>query len=107
MLYFFCFGPNHDQGRDLYYLQNKMIQTGHLETTQILSEGMLHKLLCEKANGIDFDLAKKDVAPFLKNASQKEELTLWSNAFFTDYLIKKIGVLKDDESDLVPGEKDV
>ncbi|WP_353805724.1 nucleotidyl transferase AbiEii/AbiGii toxin family protein [Desulfobacter sp.] len=92
---------------DLYYLQNKMIQTGHLETTQILSEGMLHKLLCEKANGIDFDLAKKDVAPFLKNASQKEELTLWSNAFFTDYLIKKIGVLKDDESDSVPGEKDV
>jgi predicted nucleotidyltransferase component of viral defense system len=46
---------------------------------------------------------KKDVAPFLKNASQKEELTLWSNAFFTDYLIKEIGVLKDDESDLVPG----
>ena len=63
-------------------------------------------MLCEKANGIDFDLAKKDVAPFLKDANQKEELTLWSNAFFTDYLIKEIGVLKG-EPGLVPGRKDV
>ncbi len=54
---------------------------------------MLHRLLCEKANGIDFELAKKDVEPFLKDTKRKEELTLWSNAFFTDYLIKTGGVL--------------
>ena len=81
---------------DLHYLQNKMIQTGHLEADQTLSEEMLHQLLRDKVDEIDFDLAKKDVEPFLKSAVQKEELTLWSNAFFTDYLIKKIEALQED-----------
>jgi hypothetical protein len=84
-----------------------MIQTGHLETTQILSEGMLHKLLCEKANGIDFDLAKKDVAPFLKKCQPERRIDPLVQCFFYRLSYKKIGVLKDDESDLVPGEKDV
>ena len=78
---------------NLHYLQNKMVQTGHLKADQTLSKEMLHRLLCEKANGIDFELAKKDVEPFLKDTKRKEELTLWSNAFFTDYLIKTVGVL--------------
>ncbi|NWH03649.1 nucleotidyl transferase AbiEii/AbiGii toxin family protein [Desulfobacter latus] len=75
---------------DLHYLENKMVQTGHLEAGQRLSEEMLHQLLCDKADQIDFNLAKKDVEPFLKSAIQREELTLWSNTFFTDYIIQKI-----------------
>ncbi len=73
---------------NLQYLQNKMIQTGHLAVNQILSAEMLYKLLREKADKIDFDAAKKDIAPFLKNANQKAELALWSKDFFADCLIK-------------------
>ncbi len=72
---------------NLEYLQNKMIQTGHLETSQTLSEKMLHSLLCEKANQVDFHSARKDVLPFLKNTNRKQELTFWSRDFFTDHLI--------------------
>lgn len=82
---------------DLHYLGNKMIQTGHLEADQTLSEDMFHELLCKKADKIDFDIARKDVEPFLKDARQKEELSLWSREFFTDYLIKEVEVLEDDE----------
>ena len=35
---------------------------------------------------------KKEVEPFLKNSRQKDELNLWSDAFFNDYLIQEIGV---------------
>lgn len=75
---------------DLNYLQNKLIQTGHFEKNQILSKEILHQLLYKKVAETDFDLAKRDVEPFLKNANQKDELNLWSKEFFTDYLIKKI-----------------
>lgn len=83
---------------DLQYLENKMIQTGHLENGKTMSEEMLHQLLCDKAKQIDFHLVKKDVEPFLKSEIQKEELTLWSNAFFTDHIIKKIKALKGKQS---------
>ncbi len=36
---------------------------------------------------------EKDVEPFLKNSRQKDELDLWSDAFFNDYLIQEIDVL--------------
>lgn len=87
---------------DLHYLENKMIQTGHLEVDQALSENMLHELLCEKADQIDFDIARKDVEPFLKDARQKEELSLWSREFFTDHLIKKVEVIEDGEPSFGP-----
>ncbi|WP_291347605.1 hypothetical protein [Desulfobacula sp.] len=42
---------------------------------------------------IDFDPAKNDVEPFLKNSGQREELSLWSHAFFSDYPAQEIRVL--------------
>jgi len=48
---------------NLHYLQNKMIQTCHLETHQILSGGNASQVIMGKTNGINFDLAKKDVEP--------------------------------------------
>ena len=78
---------------DLNYLEKKMLQTGHLEAGQTLSKETLHELLRDKANQIDFDQAKQDVAPFLKKASQKDELNLWSKDFFTGYLISQVKIL--------------
>ena len=75
---------------DLDYLKNKMAQTGHMDISAPLTKENLTELLIEKINGIDFDQAKKDVEPFLKNSGQREELSLWSKTFFSDYLAQEI-----------------
>jgi hypothetical protein len=40
-------------------------------------------LLANKINTIDFELAKKDVAPFLKDS---KSIGLWSTDFFLDII---------------------
>ncbi|MFH2059483.1 MAG: nucleotidyl transferase AbiEii/AbiGii toxin family protein [Pseudomonadota bacterium] len=78
---------------DLHYLKNKMVQTGHIDLSEVLTKGKLVKLISKKINEIDFSLAKNDVEPFLKTSRQIDELSLWSDAFFNDYLIQEIDVL--------------
>jgi predicted nucleotidyltransferase component of viral defense system len=78
---------------DLHYLHNKMSQTGHMNHSEVLTRETLIGLISKKVMEIDFSLAKNDVAPFLKTSRQKDELSLWSEAFFNDYLIQKISVL--------------
>lgn len=81
---------------DLYYLKNKMIQTGHINSSAVFTKDKLVELISKKIKKIDFGLAKSDVEPFLKNAGQRDELRLWSGTFFSDYLIQKIGILTFD-----------
>jgi predicted nucleotidyltransferase component of viral defense system len=78
---------------DLYYLKNKMAQTGHIDVSEALTKEKLIEILSGKIKEIDFDLAKSDVEPFLKNLGQREELSLWSDTFFSDYLVQEIRVL--------------
>jgi predicted nucleotidyltransferase component of viral defense system len=78
---------------DLYYLKNKMVQTGHFNISEALTKEKLIEFLSRKIKKIDFDLAKSDVEPFLKNSGQKDELSLWTDAFFSDYLVQEIRVL--------------
>ena len=58
--------------------------------SESLTKEKFIKLLIEKIEEIDFDQAKKDVEPFLKNSGQREELSLWSKTFFSDYLVHEI-----------------
>ena len=78
---------------DLNYLRNKMVQTGHMDGSEALTREKLVELLSRKVEKIDFSLAKNDVAPFLKTSRQKDELSLWSDVFFNEYLIREISVL--------------
>ena len=78
---------------DVHYLKNKMIQTGHIDLSEVLTQGKLVELISKKIEEIDFSLAKRDVEPFLKTSGQKDELSLWSDTFFKDYLIQEIDVL--------------
>ena len=78
---------------DLGFLKNKMVQTGHIDTSEALTREKLLELLSAKIKEIDFDLAKKDVEPFLRNVAHQDKLSLWSDAFFSDYLIHQIDVL--------------
>lgn len=79
---------------DLPYLSNKMQQTGHIERAEVLTREKLVAMMSRKVKEIDFSLAKKDVEPFLKTSAQRDELQLWSDAFFSDYLMPEIDVLE-------------
>ena len=72
-----------------------MVQTGHIDFSQVLDKEKFVELISEKSREIDFTLAKKDVEPFLKTSGQKDELNLWSHDFFNNYLIHEIDVLAD------------
>jgi len=78
---------------DLHYLNNKMVQTGHIAPSEMLTREKLVQLISRKIKEINFSIAKSDVEPFLKNPGQRDELSLWSDAFFSDYLVQEIGVL--------------
>ena len=63
----------------LKHLEKRMQQTGHLEAGQSLTEEGLKQMLEKKIGSTDFNEAKKDVEPLLKNPSSLE---VWSEAFF-------------------------
>lgn len=64
----------------LKHLENRMKQTGHLETNESLTAELLKQKLYERINATDFNNAKKDVENLLKDPSSLE---LWSVEFFT------------------------
>ena len=85
---------NRIKGRDLYdyvfylskeayvnleHLRARLLQSGHIDETEKFSLGLLKQLLCERFEKIDYEQAKADVAPFIKDAAM---LNLWSADFF-------------------------
>jgi len=70
-------------GRDLpvglTHLENRMKQTGHLETNESLTEETMIQKLKERIVSTDFNDAVKDVENLLKDPSS---LALWSKEFF-------------------------
>lgn len=85
---------NRVKGRDLYdyvfylsrgiavnleHLRQRLIQSGHLEADSQLSEAILKQMLVERFQAIDFEQAKTDVEPFIRDTSS---LALWSADFF-------------------------
>lgn len=73
---------------DLDYLIGKLHQSGHLPTSKKLDMKDLKHLLKEKFERTDWDMAKKDMIPFLKNT---DELNVWSTVFFNS-LVDKIAI---------------
>lgn len=85
---------NRIKGRDLYdyvfylsrntevnirHLQARLIQSGHFADTQMLTLDGVKQLLCERFTEIDFEQAKADVLPFIKDTTL---LNLWNADFF-------------------------
>jgi len=46
-----------------------------------MTDGRVREMLCERFTAIDFDQARKDVLPFIRNASM---LDIWSADFFVN-----------------------
>lgn len=85
---------NRIKGRDLYdylfylslqtkvnmkHLEARLKQTKTIEETTYLTKASLIDLLEKRFDNIDYDLAKSDIRPFIKDASV---LKLWSSDFF-------------------------
>lgn len=82
------------KGRDLYdyvfflslntkvnidLVKNKLIESKYIEENASFNLDILKKLLKEKFKEINYDNAKEDIKPFIKNQSS---LDLWSSNFF-------------------------
>lgn len=80
-LYDYLFYLSKNTNVNLDHLHAKLIQTGYLNDVQNLDMPQLKKMLCQRFNTIDYELAKADVKPFLTN---KEATALWSAEFFCD-----------------------
>jgi hypothetical protein len=70
---------------NLAHLEARMRQSGDWPVeTPLASEG-LRKRLEQRFTAINFDQAKEDIAPFLKDT---RELTLWTPGFFQDLILQ-------------------
>lgn len=69
----------------LAYLKNKLEQSGLASHAEILSPEKVKQLILSKIQTVDFDAAKRDVLPFIKDPAS---LKLWSANFFMDILSK-------------------
>ena len=65
---------------NLKHLMSRMRQSGHLGPGESIHENELHVKLAERFTNVDFEQAKRDVLPFIKDSGQLE---LWSGEFFT------------------------
>lgn len=70
---------------DLVYLKGKLCESGIWKDKDEFTVKELRNLLSKKFKATDWEKAKSDVAPFIKDG---RELELWSEAFFTALLNK-------------------
>lgn len=74
---------------NLAHLRERMRQTHHLQVDEKFGERELLERLYAKIDGIDWELAKSDIAMFIPD---KQRLNLWSASFFKD-LVKYLRVV--------------
>jgi hypothetical protein len=70
---------------DLEYLKGKLIESGIWKASDEFSLEDLKNLLRKRFTTTDWDQARKDVAPFIKDG---RELEIWSEVFFNSLLQK-------------------
>lgn len=70
----------------LAHLQQRMEQTGHWTSSAPLDEASLKDHLIQRFEKVDFDQARKDVRPFVRDA---DALALWSREFFQE-LVERV-----------------
>ncbi|HOD31575.1 MAG TPA: nucleotidyl transferase AbiEii/AbiGii toxin family protein [Smithella sp.] len=76
---------------NLAHLAERMKQTGHLSAAAALTEKDLQGLLHKRFASVDFEQARKDVLPFIKN---RDTVKLWSADFFSTITDDKLKIEK-------------
>jgi len=79
---------------DLVHLSHRMKQTNHLGEEEILTQEQLISLLQKKFTEIDFQQAKSDVLPFIKDP---QKLDIWSEDFFKKVTLDKLSGVDDSK----------
>lgn len=79
----------------IVHLAQRMKQTGHLPADEALTEENLKRNLRKRFATVDFDQAKKDVLPFIKNS---DAVHLWSADFFSAITNDKLKIEKTGKS---------
>jgi len=78
-LYDFVFYLSRGTATNLRHLGARLAQSGFIETDKTISLDDVKDMLCTRFEQIDYDQAKRDVLPFIRNS---DTLTLWSVDFF-------------------------
>lgn len=78
-LYDYVFYLSRNTQFNLPHLQEKLIDSQYIDANVIISCDDIRKMLIERFNEIDFEQAKEDIIPFIKNPSV---LDIWSKEFF-------------------------
>lgn len=68
---------------NLNHLRDRLVQSNAWAKKNILTQSDLVKLLSDKINQTDFENAKIDILPFIKD---KNATALWSNVFFMEII---------------------
>lgn len=68
---------------NMTHLSSRLRQSGHYEQEQTLSITDFIKIMTERITQVDFQKAKADVLPFIKD---HQELQLWSKDFFREII---------------------
>lgn len=78
-LYDFVFYLQHNTPVNLRHLKARLVQTGHLKSSDVFNIEDLREKLYEHFDQLDYDNAKQDVIPFIKDT---RVLDIWSSQFF-------------------------
>lgn len=78
-MYDYVFYLSRNTQFNLPHLREKLIDSQYIDTNIIISCDDIKKMLIERFNEIDFEQAKEDVIPFIKDPSV---LDIWSKEFF-------------------------
>lgn len=78
-LYDYVFYLSKDTKFNLPHLRERLIQTGTIAPNEALSLENVKSMLIEKFDNIDYNQARKDVVPFIKDTRSIE---IWSATFF-------------------------
>ncbi len=84
-LYDYVFFLANNVSVNLELLKNKLIESKYIDSNSELDVEAVKNLLITKFNEINYEDAKKDVFPFIKNV---EDLNLWSKEFFVSITSK-------------------
>ncbi len=82
-LYDLVFYVSRNVSLNLESLRNRLVQTGTVDEAAALTLGDVKGMLLRKMDEVDFELAKTDVIPFIRD---ERSLSIWSREFFADVI---------------------
>lgn len=78
-LYDYVFFLANDTNVNMKLLKNKLVESEYIKSKDKFDIDVLKRILINKFNEIDYDEAKADVIPFIKNV---DSLNIWGKEFF-------------------------